>query len=89
MTLPTAVAQAMKRSAEIQPNGGYGPHAYRFEDHGLDPQEEREKFRPYLLHFGIAPKEVSAREDAAAQSGRDATRRMAIARMGPNAGAAS
>ena len=43
----------MRRYVAAQPNGGYGLQAYRFEDHGLDADAEAEKFRPYLLHFGI------------------------------------
>jgi hypothetical protein len=53
LTLPTAAAEAMKRFAATKPNGGHGPRAYRFEDHALDPEAEGEKFRPYMLHFGI------------------------------------
>ena len=37
-----------------RPNGGYGPRTYRFEDHGLNEAAEREKFRPYMVRFGIA-----------------------------------
>jgi hypothetical protein len=53
LTLPTAAAEAMKRFAATKPNGGHGARAYRFEDHALDPEAEGEKFRPYMLHFGI------------------------------------
>ncbi|HET8997826.1 MAG TPA: sulfotransferase, partial [Acetobacteraceae bacterium] len=53
MALSPAAAQAMARYVAARPNGGYGPHRYRFEDHGLDPDAERAKFRPYMLHFGI------------------------------------
>jgi hypothetical protein len=40
-----------------RPNGGYGAHAYRFEDHGLDRDAVRAKFRAYMLHFGIEAEE--------------------------------
>lgn len=55
MELRPAAAQAMGRFVAEKPNGGYGRHRYHFEDHGLDPDAEREKFRPYMLHFGIEP----------------------------------
>ena len=53
MQLPPSAAAAMGRYVAARPNGGYGPHAYHFADHGLDPAAERAKFRPYMLHFGI------------------------------------
>ncbi len=43
------------RLIERQRNGGYAPHAYRFEDHGLDAAAERTKFRDYMVQFGIQP----------------------------------
>jgi hypothetical protein len=55
LTLAPSVAAALGRYAEQRPNGGYGPRAYRFEDHGLDGELEREKFRGYMTHFGIEP----------------------------------
>ena len=53
MELRPAAAAAMGRYVTARPNGGYGPHAYHFADHGLDPVAERAKFRPYMVHFGI------------------------------------
>ena len=53
LTLAPSVAAALGRYAEQRPNGGYGPRAYRFEDHGLDAGQEREKFRGYMTRFGI------------------------------------
>jgi hypothetical protein len=38
-----------------QPRGGYGAHTYAFEDHGLDEAQERAKFRPYMVRFGVTP----------------------------------
>jgi hypothetical protein len=55
MALPSSAAAAMARYVAARPNGGYAPHSYAFQDHGLDPEAEREKFRPYMLHFGITP----------------------------------
>ena len=65
MTQDTTVA-VQQYTAE-KPNGGYGPRDYRFEDHGLDPREEREKFQPYLVRFGI----TSDSEPQARRAGRN------------------
>ncbi len=53
LTLSPSVAASIGTYAKQRPNGGYGPRDYRFEDHGLDSGEEREKFRGYMLRFGI------------------------------------
>jgi len=53
--LPGQAASAIARYVAARPNGGYGQHRYQLEDHGLDPAVEQERFRPYMLHFGIAP----------------------------------
>jgi hypothetical protein len=45
----------MERYVVAQPNGGYARHAYRFENHGLDAEAERKKFRAYMLRFGVSP----------------------------------
>jgi hypothetical protein len=55
LALPSAAVCAMERYVAAQPNGGYGRHAYRFEDHGLDAEAERKKFRGYMLRFGVTP----------------------------------
>jgi hypothetical protein len=55
LSLPRPVTALMQSYVAAQPNGGYGAHAYRFEDHGLDADAERAKFRPYMLRFGVAP----------------------------------
>jgi hypothetical protein len=55
LALPSAAARGMERYVAAQPNGGYGRHAYRFEDHGLDGDAERKKFRAYMLRFGVTP----------------------------------
>ncbi|MFC0396833.1 sulfotransferase family protein [Paraburkholderia rhizosphaerae] len=36
-----------------KPAGGYGKNVYRFADFGLRPDEERERYRDYIAHFGI------------------------------------
>lgn len=55
LSLPS---EAMGRIAKVvteQPNGGYGRHLYRFEDHGLDPEAEHDRFRGYMVQFGVEP----------------------------------
>lgn len=54
------IAAGIEAYVASKPKGGYGVHTYRFEDHGLDEQAERDKFRPYMLRFGITA-EASAR----------------------------
>jgi hypothetical protein len=54
MQLPTDAAKSIERYLSEKPNGGYGRRDYHFEDHGLDAQTESDKFKPYLLRFGIA-----------------------------------
>jgi hypothetical protein len=61
MPLPRPVMQTMQSYVTAQPNGGYGAHQYRFEDHGLDADAERVKFRPYMLRFGVTPETAHAR----------------------------
>lgn len=61
MALSSASVRAMERYAVAQPNGGYGAHAYHFEDHGLDAEAERKKFRAYMLRFGVTPESVPPR----------------------------
>ncbi len=65
LALPSAAAAAMERFVTARPNGGYGQHAYRFEDHGLDAEAERQKFRGYMLRFGVVP-ELPRKAPAAA-----------------------
>lgn len=55
MTLRLDASARMERRVERQPTGGYAPHVYRFEDHGLDGTAERAKFRDYMVRFGIQP----------------------------------
>jgi hypothetical protein len=53
MTLPARACAAIEAFVAAKPNGGYGEHSYHFADHGLDEQQERAKFRPYMLRFGV------------------------------------
>jgi Sulfotransferase family len=55
LEMRAAAAMAMGRMVEEKPNGGYGRNVYNYQDHGLDPEEERERYAPYLAHFGIEP----------------------------------
>lgn len=55
MQLPTEAARTMEDYVSAKPKGGYGAHTYRFEDHGLDEAQERDKFRPYMVRFGVTP----------------------------------
>ena len=63
--------------AVTKPRGGYGEHSYRFEDHGLNEQKERAKFRPYMVRFGVtaeaAPKSLAIRPTEPASSGETQT----------------
>lgn len=69
---PNAGAQ-MGRMVGRLPNGGYASHAYRFEDHGLDATAEREKFRDYMVRFGIQPEGAPRRNIIAPVAGSSAT----------------
>jgi hypothetical protein len=54
LPLAPEVSAAFGQYARARPHGDYGPRDYRFEDHGLDADAEREKFRGYTERFGIA-----------------------------------
>jgi Sulfotransferase family len=53
--LAAPVAAAVAGYARQRPSGGYGPRAYRFDDHGLNESLEREKFHGYMMRFSIEP----------------------------------
>jgi hypothetical protein len=55
LPLSTEAEVCIEGAIERQPNGGYAPHAYQFEDHGLNAETERAKFRDYMVAFGIQP----------------------------------
>jgi len=69
LMLPSAAMRRMEQLVAERPNGGYGAHTYRFEDHGLDPAAERKKFREYMLRFGVVP-ETRGGETSPATGGR-------------------
>ena len=54
MPMTPAIAAAIGSYVAARPKGGYGQHHYHFEDHGLHEQDERAKFRPYMVRFGVA-----------------------------------
>jgi hypothetical protein len=63
LTLPPDSSARMDQMVGQLRNGGYAPHSYRFEDHGLDAAGERAKFRDYMVRFGVPP-EGAPRPDA-------------------------
>jgi hypothetical protein len=65
MTLSPTMASAIDDYVAAKPRGGYGAHSYHFEDHGLDEQEERAKFRPYMVRFGVTAETAPARREIA------------------------
>ena len=60
MEFSPRTASKIDTHVAAQPRGGYGAHSYAFEDHGLDEAQERAKFRPYMVRFGVTP-EVAPR----------------------------
>jgi hypothetical protein len=61
MEMPPRLAERIQSHVAAQPNGGYGKHSYRFEDHGLNEEAERDRFRPYMIRFGITAETASSR----------------------------
>ena len=53
ITPAASLAADIDAAVTARPNGGYGEHRYDFDDHGLDEQQERAKFRPYMVRFGV------------------------------------
>ncbi len=63
MDMTPVTAARIEALVKQQPGGGYGPRHYRFADHGLDAGVERDKFRGYMLHFGVQPEHERRRTD--------------------------
>jgi hypothetical protein len=61
MNLAPAMAPAIDHYLAAKPRGGYSTPTYQFEDHGLNEQEERAKFRPYMVRFGVTAEAASSR----------------------------
>ena len=53
LELTAATSAAIEDHVRRAPRGGYGPRDYHFEDHGLNADAEREKFRAYVQRFGV------------------------------------
>ncbi|MGH7070242.1 MAG: sulfotransferase family protein [Acetobacteraceae bacterium] len=53
LALPADAAAAIGRADRAEPKGGYGRRTYRFDEHGLDAEAEREKFQAYMTYFGV------------------------------------
>ncbi len=71
LNLLPETADRVRHQVQDKPNGGYGMHQYRFEDHGLDPAEQRRLFARYVDHFGIrtaAEKRPASRRAAAIEN---------------------
>ncbi len=77
MTLTSETASAIDTYVAAKPKGGYGAHSYHFEDHGLDEEEERAKFRPYMVRFGVtaetAPEQRRVRAPERVSRGQERT----------------
>ena len=43
----------LKELVARKPDGGYGRNVYRFEDFGLDPRQERERYADYVTRFDV------------------------------------
>lgn len=68
MPFPAAVGSGIEKYVVARPRGGYGERSYRFEDHGLDEQQERDRFRPYMLRFGVTAESAPTRLATSPQS---------------------
>jgi Sulfotransferase family len=66
LSLAPRTADAIETFVAARPKGGYGEHSYHFEDHGLDEQRERAKFRPYMVRFGVTAEAAPGRRKAPA-----------------------
>ncbi len=62
--LAPGMADRIERYVAEKPRGGYGEHHYHFEDHGLDEQQERDRFRPYMVRFGVTAEAAPVRHAA-------------------------
>ena len=53
LTLAPHTERAINEYLEARPRGGYGRNLYRFDEFGLNPAREKERFRRYVEVFGI------------------------------------
>jgi hypothetical protein len=54
LELGAEVEERMRRFLVENPQGKHGKHSYTLEQFGLDPAEERERYRFYQEHYGVA-----------------------------------
>jgi hypothetical protein len=66
MPMAPDMASAIDAYVAARPKGGYGEHSYHFEDHGLDEEEERARFLPYMVGFGVTAETAPARRPVVA-----------------------
>ncbi|MEA2738669.1 MAG: hypothetical protein QOH05_1976 [Acetobacteraceae bacterium] len=64
MLLGPEMASSIDAYVAAKPKGGYGEHSYHFEDHGLDEHQERARFRPYMVRFGVTAEAAPTRRPA-------------------------
>jgi hypothetical protein len=60
LELTEAYRARLTAAISRNPDGGYGRNVYRFEDFGLSPEEERERYRSYMTHFDVEPEYFEA-----------------------------
>jgi hypothetical protein len=53
LELTPAFRERLGAYVEVKPDGGYGRNVYRFEDFGLDPGRERDRYRDYMRCFDV------------------------------------
>ena len=66
MTMSDHTGKAINDYVSAAPKGGYGAHHYHFEDHGLNEDQERAKFRPYMIRFGVTAEHAPHRRQVPA-----------------------
>lgn len=54
MPLGEAAVVRMSRRIDAKPDGGYGQNVYSPDQYGIAPDDVRQRFRPYMSHFGVA-----------------------------------
>ncbi len=53
LEVTAAFRERLAAHVSREPDGGYGRNVYRFEDFGLDPRRERERYRDYMQCFDV------------------------------------
>ncbi len=60
LELTPAFAKRLEGYVAANPDGGYGRNVYRFEDFGLDPARERDRYRDYMRCFDVEEEYAAA-----------------------------